>query len=489
LRSYSAQVEAERNRAQQQLHVAEAERARADAALLDATSQRQRADSARDAAGQLRVEADAQRTAAERERDAAQASQRRAAVESERAQQTTAFLVDLFRTPGDATQVRGDTITARTLLERGAQRVRTELAAQPEVLAPLLGAIGTASGRLGLIGYTSLYDAELEALTRAYGPNDARLVEALERQGAVYFSERGFAEAAARYADAARLQRANRAPDSARASTLLRLGAALIFAERADSAERVLREALVLRGAFGEADNDRYAVLQSQLASLLRRQARLGEADSLLRNALVLKTTDSTRVQLLNNRASLLVSQQRFEEAEPLFRVAVAITRRIYPPTDRNRNTVANNYAGALARQGKNEQALRVLEEERVTHRAHFPPDHWRVGSAEGNVSVQLQRMGRVNDAIAPRERQVVIYRQSLGESHDWTLRAWLDLADVLQLAGRSDAAARERAEVATRAAAMANPAERSAILERLARHSGDETSTAHHDSNETNAQ
>jgi eukaryotic-like serine/threonine-protein kinase len=470
LRRYSAQLELERNRAQEQARVAESERARADAALVDATRQRREADSARVTAGLLRVEADAERTVAERERDAARAAQQRSAVDAARAQQTTTFLVDLFRAPGDATRVRGDTITARTLLERGAERVRTDLASQPEVLAPLLAAIGTASSRLGLTGYPSLFDAELEALERAYGRTDPRVVEALQRQGELFFLERGFAEAAVRYGAAARLQRTNRVADSARAEILFRLANALIYAERADTAERVLRDAVALRGTTGAVNGERLVNLQAQLAALHRRQGRLASADSLLRSALRTTTLDTTRVQLLNNHAALLRALQRLDEAEATYRDGVTLGRRVLAPTDRNRNMVASNYASILAQRGNHDAALRVLEEERTTHREHFPPDHWRVGSTEGAVAMLLGTMGRHTDAIAPRARQVAIYRQSLGESHDWTLRARLDLAETLAAATQVDDAARERAEIAERAAAMTDAPQREAILDRLAR-------------------
>lgn len=468
LRSYSSQLETERNRAQSQARVAEAERARADAALVDAMRQRRQADSARAVAGHLQVEADEQRATAERERDAAREAQRRADVNAAQARQTTSFLVDLFRTPGDGTQVRGDTVTARTLLDRGAERVRTELAAQPEVLAPLLAAIGTASSRLGLTGYPALFDAELEALERAYGRDDPRIVEALERQGDQHFAERGFADAATRFGVAAQLQRRYGAPDTVRSSTLFRLGNALIFAERADTAERVLREAVRLRGGLDATDGERLVNLQAQLAALHRRQGRPDEADSLLRLALQTTTEDATRAQLLNNRAALLRGQQRLDEAETAYREALLISRRLLAPTDRNRNNVANNYAGILAQRGKHEEALTVLEEEVATHRAHFPPDHWRVGSSEGAVSIHLRNIGRLTEAVPPRARQVAIYRQSLGESHDWTLRAWLDLAETLAAAGRHDDAARERAQIGNRVEAMTNATEREAILKRL---------------------
>lgn len=468
LRRYSTQLEAERNRAQTQARVAETERARADAALVEATRQRREADSARITAGLLRVEADAQRTSAERERDAARAAQQRASVDAARAQQTTTFLVDLFQAPGDGRQVRGDTITARTLLERGAERVRTDLAAQPEVLAPLLSAIGTASTRLGLTGYPALLDAELEALERAYGRTDPRVLEALERQGALYFNERGFANAATRFTAAARLQRATGVPDSTRAGTLFRLGNALIYAERADTADVVLRDAMALRGATGGMNGEQLVNLQAQLAALYRRQGRLDDADSLLRTALRGARGDTTRVQLLNNLASLLRARQQLDAAESTYREGLTLGRRILAPTDRNRNTIASNYAGVLALRGKNEEALAVLEEERTTHRAHFPPDHWRIGVTEGAIAIHLRNLGRHAEAIAPRTRQVSIYRQSLGDSHEWTLSAWLDLAETLVAADQGNDAARERAMIAERAERMTNATERESILERL---------------------
>lgn len=470
LRSYSSQLEVQRNLAQEQARVAEAQRARADAALVESTQQRLQADSARAEAGQLRVVADAERTVAERERDYARDAQRRASVEAALAQQTTGFMVDLFRAPGDVTQVRADTISARTLLERGAERVRTELADQPAVLAPLLAAIATASSQLGLYGFPDLFDAEIEALERAYGRNDPRTVDALMRQSRAHFRERGFADAARRLEAAVTLQRDNGAPDSMRAGTLFRLADALVFDERADTAELVLREAMALSGPVSKSEGEQFVSLQSRLATLYRRQGRIVEADSLFRLALQLPSSDTTRSTLLNNHASLLRSQQRLEEAEQVYLEALTLARRTLAPTDRMRTVVASNYAGVLSMRNKSDEALRVLGEERVTQREHFPPDHWRVGAAEGAVSTQLRVMGRVADAIEPRERQLSIYRQSLGESHDWTLTARLDLADLLMAADRREDAARERAEVAARAAEVDNEAARSAILERLAK-------------------
>jgi serine/threonine-protein kinase len=73
----------------------------------------------------------------------------RVAREKDKTERVTGLLVGLFRVsdPGEA---RGNTVTAREMLDRGAARVRAELAAEPEVQAALLDTMGRVYGNLGL---------------------------------------------------------------------------------------------------------------------------------------------------------------------------------------------------------------------------------------------------------------------------------------------------------------------------------------------------
>src|SRR5215210_6418483 len=73
-------------------------------------------------------------------RETAQRERVRAEAEAETARQTTNFLVDLFRIsdPGEA---RGNTVTAREMLDKGAARIATELAAQPAIQATLMDTV------------------------------------------------------------------------------------------------------------------------------------------------------------------------------------------------------------------------------------------------------------------------------------------------------------------------------------------------------------
>ena len=83
------------------------------------------------------------------QRQAAQRQTVRAEAEAETAKQTTSFLVDLFRI-SDPSEARGNSITAREMLDKGAARIDRELAQQPAIRATLMDTVGTVYMGLGL---------------------------------------------------------------------------------------------------------------------------------------------------------------------------------------------------------------------------------------------------------------------------------------------------------------------------------------------------
>ena len=71
------------------------------------------------------------------ERDRANLEAERASKEAAAAKQVSEFLISLFK-GSDPTEARGDSLTARQLLDRGAKRLETELSQQPELQAQLM---------------------------------------------------------------------------------------------------------------------------------------------------------------------------------------------------------------------------------------------------------------------------------------------------------------------------------------------------------------
>ena len=102
-----------------------------------------------------------------------------ATLEREKAEQVVDFLVDLFESPNPR-EARGETITARDLLERGAARIEQELADQPAVQAEMMEVLGRVHRNLG-----APEDAEplarraLEIRRAVYGPEHPEVIQSM----------------------------------------------------------------------------------------------------------------------------------------------------------------------------------------------------------------------------------------------------------------------------------------------------------------------
>ncbi|NIL95043.1 MAG: tetratricopeptide repeat protein, partial [Woeseiaceae bacterium] len=90
----------------------------------------------------------------------AEEQRRIAEIEAETARQTTEFMVGLFEV-SDPSEALGNTITAREILDKGAERIGSELGDQPEIQATLMDTMGTVYTSLGL------YDAAVPLIERA----------------------------------------------------------------------------------------------------------------------------------------------------------------------------------------------------------------------------------------------------------------------------------------------------------------------------------
>jgi hypothetical protein len=85
------------------------------------------------------------------QRTAAQKQTARAETEADAAMRTTNFLIGLFRIM-DPSEARGNTVTAREVLDKGAARIDAELSNQPAIQATVMDTVGTVYMGLGLYG-------------------------------------------------------------------------------------------------------------------------------------------------------------------------------------------------------------------------------------------------------------------------------------------------------------------------------------------------
>ncbi len=148
-------------------------------------------------AEEARIEAETARAETIIERDNAQR-------EAETAKQVQHFMIDLFKV-SDPSEARGNTITAREIMDRGAERIGKELSDQPLIQATLFQTISSVYTSLGLYHISlPLAEQALRISRQVHGDehpdvanNLHNLAEVLQKQGKYAEAEKLFRQALA----------------------------------------------------------------------------------------------------------------------------------------------------------------------------------------------------------------------------------------------------------------------------------------------------
>ncbi len=296
------------------------------------------------------------------ERDRATEALRRAEVSAD-------FLIGLFQTE-DPRQILADTLSARTMLERGLERVEA-LDAYPELRGRLETVVGRAYRSLGAYDRAdSVLREAARDLQTAEGvsstPDEARtraraLAELAELRTVTGRYEEALAFA--REAMDVRVRRLGRR-DPAVATSLLQVASILIYLGDLDAADSLTRAAVQLRREVLGGEDPMVTNAIEALAALARRRGEIGEAEALLREA-VARRRSVEGVESPAHAAALvrladLLAQERgaHAEAEALYRRALLILDPSAPETA----TTMAGLAETLAAEGRWKEARDLFD-------------------------------------------------------------------------------------------------------------------------------
>ncbi len=306
----------------------------------------------------------------------------RAEQEARTATETTEFLVSLFEVvdPGES---RGNTITAREILDRGAEKIDRELRDQPTVRANLLGTMGRVYTGLGLYAQaTSLLDSALEASGGMNARTPASEIRTLIALAAALFLKGDYDRSQEIAAQAVTLAReVESAPGEELVEALIVLADVQTHKGVDESAEANYREALAVDASLHESETAERAQALAGLAASMMYQGRLEESEPLMVKALeiresVLGSDHPLTIESLNNLATVAYSQHRLADAEHLVRQAVSRARRVWGDEHPETASQLNNLGLFLLEQGSLEEAEIVLSESVLSDRRHKDPTH-----------------------------------------------------------------------------------------------------------------
>lgn len=376
------------------------------------------------------------------------AESERAKRERERAERVSTFLQDLFKVP-DPSQSRGNTVTAREILDRGAEKIAHELKDQPEVQATLMDTIGMVYSNIGLYDRAApLLEGALETRRQVLGDDhldvartmtnlvqllgkigDFERAESLTREAlairrkhhgaehaeiaeslndlAFFSRARGDVETAeALYRETLAMRRKLLGNEDLYTASSLSNLAVLLQADKGDleTAEPLYREALqVLRKSYGD-DHPDVALTLNNLGSLLREKGDYAASELAHREALAIRRKlhgeEHVDVSLsMHNLAAVLREKGELDEAEALWRQSLAMRRRLLPAGHRTMAPALSSLGKLLLEKGKAPEAEPMLREAVGIHRKTFPKNDWRTYDTAGALGACLTAMRRYNEA------------------------------------------------------------------------------------------
>jgi len=365
-----------------------------------------------------------------------------------RAEASADFLVGLFQSE-DPRQVLADTLSARTMLERGLERAEA-LDAYPELRGRLRTVVGRAYRSLGAYDRADevLRAAARDLQTAGDGSSDSEIARA---EGAALAELADLRSVTGRYDEALGFAREARGvrvrrlgpEDPDVAGSLLQIGSILVYLGDLDAADSLTEAAVQLRRqALGDDDPMVTNAIEA-LASLARRRGEIDEAEALLGEVVVrrrnLEGADSpAHASALVRLADLLAQERRaYTEAEALYRRALLILDPSAPETA----TTMAGLAEALAAQGRWAEARNLYDGAVDLRVSLYGVDGVPVADLLDGKGVVLLGAGDLEGSEEAHRRALAIWKGALGSEHPAVAYAFTGLARVAAARGEWDRA------------------------------------------------
>jgi eukaryotic-like serine/threonine-protein kinase len=320
----------------------------------------------------------------------------RANRQAEAEQRVAEFMTNMFKV-SDPSEARGNTITAREILDKASKDIENQLTKDPELQAQMMGVMGRVYLELGLFSRAqALLQRAWDIRTRDLGPGNPETLK-----------------------DATEL-----------AWTLMREG-------QYTQAEKVGREALdTSRHALGP-EHPITIGLMIDLTFILSEEGRFAEAETIGQETVnianrVLGPEAPNTLAAMSNLASVLSREGRYDESEKINRELLEVRRRVLGPEHPDTLIIMNNLATDLEEEGKYSEAEEINRETLDIRRRVLGPEHPLTLSSMSNLADVLGDDGKYPEAERIDRETLEIRNRVLGPENPDTLTSMDNLAYVL---------------------------------------------------------
>jgi eukaryotic-like serine/threonine-protein kinase len=360
--------------------------------------------------------------------------------ERDRADRITDFLTNMFKVSAPS-EARGNTVTAREILDRSSNEIESELDQDLEDRSQLMLVMAKTYENLGLFSRAhALTERVLQDRRRTLGTENPKTLEAMSQMGWILYREGRDAEAERLIRTTIDAQSRILGPrDPSTLESRDHLARILLRQAHYAEAEKLERELITISNRNQGPENPQMLRFIDGLAISLDRQSHFAEAETEYRQLLDLERRSlgadhPDTLETMHNLANMFLGQGNYDEAEKLYRETLQIEQRVlgaeHPDTANSMTTLANTIRFDDRRLAEAEDLYRrSLEIELRT----VGPDHpYTTRSQEGLANV-LSEEHRYTEAETLLRQILIVRQRLLGTDHTDTLVSQYNLATVLK--------------------------------------------------------
>ena len=320
---------------------------------------------------------------------------RRITRERDRANRVTDFMTNMFKV-SDPSESRGNSITAREILDKSSKEIETGLAQDPQLQAQMMNVMGEVYINLGLHDAArTLLEHSIATRQKLFGLRNRETLDSMDKL-AWLFQEQG----------------------------------------KPEEAEKIERQILPIRmELFGPEDRDTLSS-QVNLANDLCDEGKYAESEQIDRQAIVVRRRiapdDPLTAMEMSNLAATIAITGRYRESEQVNLEALAILNRTVGQEHPFTIKVRSNLADVYDREGRFAEAEQITRETLEARRRILGPEHPDTLQNTGDLGTLAYEQGHYQDA-AEIHRDVFVKQKRLsGAERPQTLVTMDNLATDL---------------------------------------------------------
>jgi tetratricopeptide (TPR) repeat protein len=378
--------------------------------------------------------------------------QRRAAdAERDRAQQVSAFLVEVF-SQADPFNAQGHESTAKDLLDRGAARITSNTSLQPEVRAQLLESIGLAYRRQGFNDRAIPLFEQAVAIRRDERPLDKHRTAAAVANLARALSDSGHLVSAEAYLQQSLdLSRSDdRTPSIETADILVQYAQFELNARSNPARARELfGEALTTYKGLLGSQHLSVAVTLSGLANSAAWMNDFAAAEQYQREAIEIFQATVSRnypdhAVALANLGYILTQLGQYPEAEQLLKEALEIERNVFGEYNERLAQTEEHLGQLYDKEGDTVHAIEATQAALDIARKGLGPNHYMTGYYLDSLAALYLKRSNLPMAEDYARQALTVYTESLPAQHLYIASARRLLGEILLQRGSLAAAETE---------------------------------------------